>query len=229
MSVFAKDITEQKKAEKIIADALAEKHVLLREIHHRVKNNMQVIVSLLNMQRAGIRDPELAAVLVSCQERIRAMALVHENLYRSDDLALIKFADYLEALVRQVERSIFRGNIVVTCTSDQTQLPIDTAIPLGLIVTELVSNSIKYAFPDGKTGHVAVSFTLEGSGRALLAVSDDGIGMPDVTLEELQNRREGSIGLHIVTLLAEQLGGVLTVGGDGGMSYRLSFPISRAG
>lgn len=156
-----------------------------------------------------------------------AMALVHERLYRSDDLVHIRFAEYLRALVDQVARTASNNNVRVECSSDETPLSIESAIPLGLIVSELLSNAMKYGFPENHRGTVVVSFTVSNDSVAIVTVADDGIGANIRSLDDLQKVRKGSIGLEIVRLLSEQLNGTLSVKNEGGLVFRLEFPIQK--
>jgi two-component sensor histidine kinase len=205
----ARDITERRKAEEQIRASLREKEVLLKEVHHRVKNNLQIISSLLNLQSEYIRDPEMLKVFNESQQRVKSMALVHEMLYRSSNLAEVDFADYVRELSTQLVRSYgtsakaveFRLNV------DPVALGIDRAIPCGIILNELVSNALKYGFPNGRRGAVYVDVK-SGPNRTLrMVVGDNGVGLPEgFNLDEAE-----SLGLKLVRMLTYQLQGELRV------------------
>ncbi len=219
----ARDVTERKRAEERIRDSLREKEVLLKEIHHRVKNNLQVITSLLNLQSAKVGNPETAAALKESQTRIRSMALVHEELYRSRDLASIDFSSYIRKLASNLFHAYQAAVAEITLHLDvvDVYLPVDTAIPCGLIVNELISNSLKYAFPKRTSGKVTVAFHHDGPSYTL-RVSDDGVGLPaHVDLD-----RTETLGLQLVTTLAKQLRGELAVDRSGGTTFTLAFTVS---
>jgi PAS domain S-box-containing protein len=207
--------------------ALKEKMVLLREIHHRVKNNLQVISSLLNLQArhfTGQGSPSLCAVqraLVDCQGRVRTIALVHEKLYQAADLSQVDFGSYLRALV-----DMFRSTagsptgVRVACDIEDLRLAVDQAIPCGLLVHELVTNALKHAFPPGRRGAVHVELRREPPRSLRLVVRDDGVGLP----ASLDLERPPSLGLELVTTLARQLRAELRVERTHGTVFRLSFP-----
>lgn len=198
------DITERKEAAELLHAALAEKESLLREIHHRVKNNMQVIASLFQLQSRYVKDERLLAQFREGQDRIRSMALIHEKLYQSKSLAEIDFAGYLRELVGMLQCSYqTHATPALDLRLEPVHLPVDTAIPIGLIVNELVTNCFKYAFPAGRAGKVTIELRA-GEGRQwLVAVRDDGVGLPlgfnFATVETL--------GLRLVRILARQIGG----------------------
>lgn len=205
--------------------SLKEKEVLLREIHHRVKNNMQVISSLLRLQSSNVKDEQQIEMLKESQNRIKAMALIHEKLYRSKDLANIDFNDYIKNLVNDlfISYKVNTGKIVLKMNIDTVSFGIDTAIPCGLIVNELVSNSLKYAFPEGEEGEIKVSLhriTDLKSKMFELTVSDNGVGIP----EDLDIRKTESLGLRLITNLAErQLQGKVKLNRNKGTEFRIKF------
>src|SRR5208337_2616008 len=169
---IVRDITERKKAEK-------DKDTLLQEIHHRVKNNMQIISSLLNIQARNIEDKQLLAIFQDCQNRIRAMALVHEELYHSKNLSKINVKHYLDALLQGLSSSLLKkADVRLIVTIDDIFFNIDTAIPCGLIVTELVTNSFKHAFHEQRQGEISVAIRQE-DGTFTLSVKDNGAGLPE--------------------------------------------------
>jgi PAS domain S-box-containing protein len=219
-----RDISERKRADEVFKSALREKEVLLREIHHRVKNNMQVISSLINLQAARLEDPSAKEMLRESQRRIRTMALIHEKLYQSTDLNRIHFSEYVRSLCVH----LFHGfqadpaKIRLKLDLEDISLDVSTSIPCGLIVNELVSNSLKHAFPDGREGEIAVHFHRTGGGELELLVSDDGVGFP----RDLDFRNTGTLGMQIVTMLAEQIDGTISRDDERGTSFRISFASS---
>lgn len=213
---------EQAAAEETIRASLAEKEMLLREIHHRVKNNMQVVMSLISLQQAEA-GAEGADVMRRMHARVRAMALVHERLYMSKNLGEIEMRDYLSTLVQQIAASykIEAGNVEVSAETEPMRFPLDTAIPFGLLVNELVTNALKHAFVASGKGKVRVLLARRGK-EAELLVEDDGKGLP----EGFDMRGTTSLGMQLVLSLVSQLGGKLDFGNrDGsGASFRILFP-----
>ncbi len=211
----------RKNAEAQLRSSLKEKDVLLRELHHRVKNNMQVISSLLNLQARRISDPTVLEMFKDSQRRIRSMALVHERLYQSSDLSRIEFSTYLRNLATHLFHSCQADSsrIRLLLDTEEVYLNINTAIPCGLIVNELVSNAFKHAFPGGRSGEVEVSFRrLEGDGYQL-RVRDDGIGFP----ENFDPRQTESLGLQIVDTLVTQLNGQISITKSTGTEITVRF------
>ncbi len=216
------DITELKQAEDLIRASLREKEILLKEIHHRVKNNLQIISSLLNLQSNSISDPLTLAQFQDSQNRVRSMALIHERLYRSDDLAQIDFGPYLRDLVNSLVQTYRRQiqSITLKIEADVVLLDIDTAIPCGLIVNELVSNALKHGFPDGRTGEIGVEIRQESTqGQYRLLVRDDGVGMA----EDVDYRNTPSLGLQLVNSLCKQIGGNIDLCQEGGTQFVIRF------
>ena len=197
------DISERVEYEQQLTRSLREKETLLKEIHHRVKNNLLVVSSILEMQEEEGEDSEINRVLRVSQDRIRSMALIHEKLYRSDTLAEVDFAGYLEQLVERLvfSYSVNRDGIDVVVEAEPLQLNVETATPLGLIVNELVTNSLKHAFAAGDSGEVRVRFYQSGDGAYTLSVSDNGRGLP----QNFEIDHAESLGLQIVSLLTRQL------------------------
>ena len=216
------DITEQVDAEDRAVQALADKEVLLKEVHHRVKNNLQVICSLLGMQAAALNDPKSANALRDSQDRVQSMAMIHEMLYGSEMLADLDFSEYAERLLGELSTSHGLGGSRVRLRTDVSPLRIsvDRAIPCGLILNELISNAMKYAFPDEREGEILISLTPCGAEHAVLGVADNGVGLPDGFA--LQNTR--SLGLRIVNILARQLDGELLVHSHPGTRFEVRFP-----
>ena len=213
----AQDISDRKAAEEKLRRSLEEKEVLLREIHHRVKNNLQVISSLLHAQARDVETASVQERFEETQERIRSMAAIHEQLYQSDDLSRVEFAEYLEVLMEELFRSHRTDHIARTLEAEAQPLPVDQAIPAGLIVNELVSNALEHAFPDGQDGTASVTFRTD-AGEAQLVVADDGCGA-----EALDD--EGSLGLRLVRGLTRQLRGSLSTETEAGVTVTVTFPI----
>jgi PAS domain S-box-containing protein len=197
------DITERAQAAQRLMNSLREKEVLLREIHHRVKNNLAVINSLLYLQSSTTQDEQTLRMLQSCRDRVYSMALVHERLYRSEDLASVDFAEYTEELTNQLFRNhvLSADTIQLKLEVEKIPLDIDRAIPCGLILNELISNALKHAFPNGRSGEIRVSLQRTKNGGLILSVADNGVGLPDEAT--LQTRR--SLGMRLVHSLATQL------------------------
>lgn len=216
-----RNVAERLAAEQQVARSLVEKEILLREIHHRVKNNLQIISSMLSLQAGRSSDPDAREVFHESEVRIRAMALVHEQLYRSGDLAHVDLQGYLGMLAQQVIRYFGRNDCLVDVRVDEAvrEVNVDQAIPIGLIVNELVANSIRHGFPPGRGGLVQVRLAQTAKGRRL-SVIDDGAGFPP----GLDLETADSLGLKLVQALADQLGGSFTMKNDGGARCVLELP-----
>ncbi|OPY26753.1 MAG: sensory histidine kinase AtoS [Methanocella sp. PtaU1.Bin125] len=219
-----KEIAERTRAEERLAASLKEKELLLKEIHHRVKNNLQIISSLISLQMVNMDNDHARTPLQESQSRIRTMALIHEKLYQSKDLASIDFREYLESLINYLARTYaVSARLTVDKDIADVSLDIDTAIPCGLIVNELFSNSLKYAFAGRESGTIRVSFARAGD-QYRLAVCDDGVGLPP----GLDYRNTASLGLMLVATLTEQIGGNLEHPGGPGTAFVVTFPgVSR--
>jgi len=213
------DITERKKAERLLEESLKEKEILLREIHHRVKNNMQIISSLLNLQGSCVVGEETIDVLKDSQGRVKSMAMVHENLYQSPTLSDINFKPYIENLIKDILNSygIQEGTIKTKLEIDEIRLDIDTAIPCGLIINELVTNSVKYAFPQGK-GTITIKLK-SSSDEVELTIADNGIGIP----KDFDYKNIDSLGLQLVNILVKQLNGKITLERSQGTRFKIKF------
>ena len=196
---------------------VSEKSVLIREIHHRVKNNLQVIASLLNLQAESVHDDRDATLFERSSERVISMALVHEQLHQADDLSLIPFREYLNELVGHIHEAAAAERTGIAIDSDDIHLEIYRAVPCGLIVNELVTNAIQHAYPDGTDGRIDITFTDRGN-EYVLVVQDQGEGMDQASVK--------SLGLTLVESLAQQLRATLTVSIDGGTSVTLTLPAS---
>jgi two-component sensor histidine kinase/PAS domain-containing protein len=218
------DITARKQAENKLTASLKEKELLLQEIHHRVKNNMQVISSLLKLQAETIKDETLRAPFRDSEHRVRAMSLVHEKLYQAKDLAHVPFRDYLQSLIRYLYQSSTpkAGTIELVTEIEDLPLAITHAIPCGLITNELLSNAFTHAFPGERTGTITIGLRSPEPHTYELTVSDDGIGLP----EAIDLHTTTSLGLHLVTILVEdQLKGEITVERTGGTTFHIVFGV----
>ncbi len=226
-----RDIAERKRAEEQIKASLREKEVLLKEIHHRVKNNLQVISSLLYLQSKGIEDDQALEMYRDSEGRVRSIALVHEMLYQSQDLARTDFAEYVRSLATDLFRSygVNAKVIQLKINVEGVFLGVDMAIPCGLIINELVSNSLKHAFPDGRAGEIRIELCEDNEGQFILMVSDDGVGFP----KGLDFRNPKSLGLQLVNTLVDQLEGAIELDRSGGTAFKITFaepePLFRRG
>jgi PAS domain S-box-containing protein len=215
------DITELKRAEAAIEASLHEKEVMLKEIHHRVKNNLQVISSLLNLQADAVPDQMLGEVFNEMSARVRSMALVHEKLYGSESLARVDFAEYAQSLLVSLWRANRGSEISIQLKTDLQPLSFSvvTAIPCGLVLNELASNTLKHAFRGRTDGEVNVELRSSPEGRVCLTVKDNGVGMPP----NLDWRKSPSLGLRLAQMLVQQLDGNLEVKVDGGTEFKVTF------
>ena len=214
------EITKRKQTERLLQASLSEKESLLQEIHHRVKNNLQIITSLLRLQAGRIDEPVAKAVLLDMQNRVRSMALIHEHLYRSENLAAVDLAAYLKNLCQQLFRTmlITPGTIQLHCDLVPVHIEIDQAIPCGLLVNELVSNALKHAFPTGQGGEVRVELHPQDYPPGWrLRVADNGVGLPP----DLSPDYATTMGLRLVSDLARQLGGRLQIGAGPGAVFEV--------
>lgn len=217
-----RDITIRKRDEEILRVSLHEKEVLLKEVHHRVKNNLQVISSLLRLEAARSKQPATRETLRDMQGRIRSMALLHETIYRSANIARVDLAVYLTNLSTQLFRSLVThpGLIRLKLNLASASVDIDQAIPCGLLLNELLTNALKHGFPDGRAGEVRVEFQpVGGAGELRLRVSDSGIGLPP----DFAEKRQGSLGLQLVSDLSRQLGGKLEARSESGAVFEVFF------
>lgn len=219
---ISRDITERKQVEAQIKASLTEKEVLLKEIHHRVKNNLQIISSLLNLQSSSIEDARIVEILKTCGNRVFSMALVHEQLYQSSNLAQLDFATYIEDLASNLLSSynINPDAIKLNIKVEKFFIDVDTAIPSGLIVTELVTNALKYAFPIGMAGEIKINFQAEHQ-QLTLNISDDGVGFP----EDFDWKNTDSLGLQIVDALTDQLQGSIELNQSNGTDFKIKIPL----
>ena len=218
-----RELAERVRAEERIQAALREKDVLLKEIHHRVKNNLQIISSLLDLQSDYIRDPHTRAMFDDSQRRIRIMALIHEQLYQSPDLARISFREYVDSLTSQLLQSFAVTPSRITLIIDVADVPMtpDIAIPCGLIINELVSNALKHAFPDARAGEIRIELKPAGERQLVLRISDNGVGLPSA----VDFRTTSSLGLQLVYMLSRQLRGTLEQEQTVGTAFTIIFPV----
>ncbi len=222
----SREITDRKKIEEQIRASLDEKEILLKEIHHRVKNNLNVIASLLNLQMRCITDTRLVDIFHDCQNRIRSMALIHEKLYAKGDLLEVNIKEYVVSLISSLS-SLYLGdknNVVFRTDVRDISLDIDTSIPCGLIVNELVTNSIKHAFSGRGSGQIHIAFYPDGRNYTL-SVKDDGVGLQ----KDFDLAGSETLGLQLVQVLTQQLGGTLKVIVDGGTEFRITFDGQASG
>jgi len=221
------DMTRRKRAEVALKSSLEEKDVLLREIHHRVKNNMQVISSLLNLQARSIESPQLQKMFQESQSRVRAMAMIHEILYESGDLSRIGLDGYVTKLANSLILiyGAAADNIRLDVDAEEVTLGIDETVPCGLVLNELLSNSLKYAFPNDRPGVIKIRAHSTEDGEVVLRVSDDGVGLP----ADLDIRATESMGMSLVVGLVEnQLGGRLELDRDKGTCFTIIFSLDSA-
>jgi PAS domain S-box-containing protein len=215
------DITDRRQYENSLEAALREKEVIIKEIHHRVKNNMQVISGFLQLQSNYIKDPESAEQLDECQRRVRSMALVHEKLYQSRNLGFINVAEYIQSLATDLQESyVVQADIRFTVDVDNVNINLDIAIPCGLIINELLTNSLKYAFKAKSSGIVNITLHLSPDHRFTLTVSDDGTGLP----EDFDIASTATLGMQLVHVLVRQLGGEIAISSHPGTRFVITFP-----
>ncbi|MCR9171257.1 MAG: PAS domain S-box protein [bacterium] len=220
ISMVAHDITEKKRSSIGIEESLKEKDVLLKEIHHRVKNNLQVISSILNLQSSFVSDENTLGILQESRNRIRSMAIIHENLYRTEDFASIKFDNYLRNLTANLIASYsVDRTIEFDADLQEVDLVLDQAIPCGLLTNELITNALKYAW-EGQKGAAKIHLKLEQEGEMIkLTIADNGVGLP----QEFEDMQSDTLGLQLVTTLAEQLDAELKVNTEQGTEFQLIF------
>lgn len=218
---FVRDITKRKQAEERIEASLQEKEVLLKEIHHRVKNNLQIIYSLLDLQANQIDHPDARSALRESQNRVRSMALIHERLYRSQNLARVDFAAYLDNLVNSLFQSyvVRTGAVSLRIDALPLLLSIDKALPCGLIINELLTNALRHGFPDGLSGEIGIQMQSLDNRRVFLRIWDTGVGFP----VGLDFRQTTSLGLMIVNTLVNQLRGSIDLHRESGTDFRIVF------
>lgn len=220
------DISRLKRTEEHLRTSLQEKEILLKEIHHRVKNNLQVVSSLISLQADTVDDPALRRSLEDVRHRVRTMALVHDQLYQSGDLARLDFAEYAASLLRYLWRAhgATAARVQLTLALQPVILPMEKAVPCGLILNELATNVLKHAFPGQSSGQVTVALAAEAeSGQACLRVSDTGVGLPS----GWDWHESRSLGLRLVQMLTQQIEGTVAVTQGPGTEFRIQFPLPQ--
>jgi PAS domain S-box-containing protein len=220
------DISDRKQKEARILSALKEKDLMLGEIHHRVKNNLQVVCSLLDLQSPGVQDRASLNLLKECQNRVRSMAMIHQMLYESKDFVQVDFRSFLDNLVPSLVAAYGSDpdRIALSIDAVEVRLPINMAIPCGLVVNELISNALKHAFPGNRAGEIAIYLASDPADLVVLSVSDNGVGLPEDCDIELAT----TLGLQLVTLFADQLGAEMAIHRSNPTRFELRFPISRS-
>ncbi len=218
--LLQQELTERKQAEQAIQASLKEKEVLLKEIHHRTKNNLQIISSLITLQSGLLKDERVVSIFDDSQSRIRSMALIHEMLYQSENLAEVKYSEYIHMLISHFRDTYYSNlqRIEFIVNIDEIFLSIDHAIPCGLILNELVSNALKYAFPNDQAGRISVDFQMDGK-EYILRVQDNGVGLSN----EIDFPNSNTLGLRLVSSLVDQLQGSITLDRSVGTKYTLRF------
>jgi PAS domain S-box-containing protein len=217
----ARDVTDSLRLQSQLSASLNEKVVLLQEVHHRVKNNLQIMSSLIGLQMRKVPENTARGALRECQARIQAIALIHEKLYQSQDYARVPFSDYVHGLVASLlhGRGTLDGRVKIALAVEKIDLGVDLAIPCGLLLNELVSNALTHAFPGGREGSIQIALIALPGDRYRLSVVDDGIGLPP----GFDVERVDSLGFQLVATLKEQLDGTLETSGTGGAAFHLTF------
>ncbi|UTB32456.1 MAG: ATP-binding protein [Methanobacterium sp. ERen5] len=215
-----RDITERKQMEIKLKNSLKEKEMLLKEIHHRVKNNLMIISSLLSLQTDYIKDKASKNIFIESQNRARSMALIHEKLYQSTDLKRINFGAYIKNLTTELFYTYRVGNagVDIHYNIEDLKLDINTAIPLGLIANELITNSLKYAFVNGGDGVVNIEFKKEDH-NYIFIIKDNGVGLP----EGFDYKNSDSLGLQLVNNLSEQIDAEIELDTTDGTEFKIKF------
>jgi PAS domain S-box-containing protein len=221
MVIVDTDITASKVLENQIKASLHDKDVLLKEIHHRVKNNLQIIISLLNLQSGYIKDEQSLKAVKDGQSRVRSMALVHEKFYQAEELTEINFAEYVDKLCQFLFQSYGdkTDRVQLVIDADKVAFDMDTAMPCGLLINEIVSNSLKYAFPGDRKGEIKIELRKLPEHRVMMSISDNGIGLPD----DFNIEQAESLGLQLIMALANQLDGELIVSRENGPRFSITF------
>ncbi|MCX6310585.1 MAG: PAS domain S-box protein [Bacteroidetes bacterium] len=220
VSCIANDITDKKLVNEQMQLSLKEKEVLLKEVHHRVKNNLQVISSILNLQSSYVKDKKILEILLESQNRIKSMAFVHESLYQTKDFSNISFKEYVENISRNLVHSYgsTKSPPILNLDLQDIQLNLDTAIPCGLIINELLTNSLKYAFPEGKKGKISIDIKQQDK-LITVSIADNGKGFP----KEVDFRNTESLGLQLVVSLIEQINGKIKLDTKKGTKFTIEF------
>ncbi|MBN1326522.1 MAG: MASE1 domain-containing protein [Candidatus Cloacimonetes bacterium] len=216
-----RDISVRKRNEEIIKQELMEKEILLKEVHHRVKNNMQIISSLINMQSTLIKKDEVKQLFLDSKNRVKTMALIHEKLYQTEDFSRIEFGDYIRRLISDLMKSyrVDSDRIKLIISIENISMDINIAVPCGLIINELISNAIKYAFPGDRSGTLQISLVRQNDDNFEMTVTDDGIGLPS----DFDVNKTESLGLQLVHALVNQLHGRIDINGRDGLQIKICF------
>src|SRR5919106_1302438 len=214
-------VAERERAEETFKASLRQQEVLLREVHHRIKNNLQIISSLLDIQASSVEDPHIVEMFMDIQNRVISMALIHETLYQSGNLRMVNFGVYVRTLAEQILRSynVLPQRIALQIRADEVMLDTNQAIPCGLILNELLSNCLKHAFPDERGGEIHIELRSDAAPRVTMIVRDTGTGFPAGT----DSYHPQTLGLQLVHSLTEQLGGTLETKSNGGTTFTLTF------
>lgn len=214
-------VAERERVEETFKASLRQQEMLLREVHHRIKNNLQIISSLLDIQASSVEAPHIAEMFMDVQNRVISMALIHETLYQSGDLRMVNFGVYVRTLGEQIFRSynVLPHRIALQIRVDEVMLDTNQAIPCGLILNELLSNCLKHAFPDERGGEIHIELRSDAAPRVTMIVRDTGIGFP----AGVDSRHPETLGLQLVYSLTEQLGGTLEAESKGGTTFTLTF------
>ncbi|MDA8427057.1 MAG: PAS domain-containing protein [Treponema sp.] len=219
------DLSERLALERDLRRALVERETLLRELHHRTKNNLQVVCSLLSLEASDLADSEAREALGDMESRVGSIALAHELLYQSKDLAKIELGRYLTSIAAlALESRDLSSRIALRVNGPEIEAPIDIASPLGLVINELATNSAKYAFPDGRSGSIDITLSAGAERRMRLEYRDDGVGLP----ESFDGEKDGHLGMDLIDSLVSQLGGSLSIAGAGGFACRIDFELPAA-
>ncbi|HSF32371.1 MAG TPA: histidine kinase dimerization/phosphoacceptor domain -containing protein [Candidatus Tectomicrobia bacterium] len=217
------EVAERRRVEQAFQASLRQKEVLLREVYHRVKNNLQIVSSLLNLQASSVQDPLVREMFMATQNRVMSMALIHDTLSQSSDVGTIELGAYVRTLALQLWRSydVEADRIALNIQTDAVMLGINQAIPSGLIVNELLSNCLKHAFPAGSAGEIHIELRSNAVRQVTIIVRDTGVGFP----AGKDFRDAETLGLQLVCTLAEQLGGLLELESSGGTAFTLTFTV----
>lgn len=219
--ILTGEVSERRETEKKLKASLDEKAILIKEIHHRVKNNLQIVSSLLNLQANSVDDSNISGLFQESQMRVRSIALVHENLYQSSSLARIKFDVYLKRLLDYLSKTYTTtlASVEITVDVHDIELGIDQTVPCGLIVNELVSNVFKHAFNEKNTGKITIQMDKLGGKRYVLTVKDNGIGLP----EDFDIKDNSSLGMYLIHSLSNQMNGTVEISGQNGTTVKVFF------
>ena len=224
--VFVRDVSQQNRHESVIRKNLKEKEVLLAEIHHRVKNNLAVIAGLLELEAGTTDNPEIIEALRKSESRVRSMALIHEKLYQSDTLADIDFKTYITELAGHIQDH-YNGRVhgvSFRFDLEQVHLDVTRAVPCGIILNELITNGLKYAFPGHASGEITLSLRMHGDDEILLQYQDNGAGLPEEIMEQFRSGKATTLGMELIAALTRQLNGKLDIARDDGTRIVLRFP-----